>query len=59
MEDCTVRNCYRPITPDDIPIISPVPTFNNVFITAGHGSKGMTYCFGSAEIMYQIISGST
>lgn len=52
MDDCTVRNCYRPITPDDIPIISPVPTFNNVYITAGHGSKGMTYCLGSAEILY-------
>ncbi|CAD8206834.1 unnamed protein product [Paramecium pentaurelia] len=57
MDDCYVRHCYRPITPDDIPIISQVPVFNNVFISAGHGSKGMTYCFGSAEILFQILSG--
>lgn len=52
MDDCFVRSCYRPITPDDIPIISSVPTFNNVYVNTGHGSKGMTYSFGSAEILY-------
>ena len=30
----------RPLTPDDVPIISRVPKFPQVIINSGHGSKG-------------------
>lgn len=58
MSDFTVRSCFRPLTPDDVAIISEVPGFKNVFINAGHGSRGMSYCFGAADIMSQIMEGS-
>ncbi|CAD8157060.1 unnamed protein product [Paramecium pentaurelia] len=58
MSDFTVRSCFRPLTPDDVAIISDVPGFKNVFINAGHGSRGMSYCFGAADIMSQVMEGS-
>lgn len=27
LQDCFVRTCYRPVTPDDVPVISKVPNF--------------------------------
>ena len=58
MSDFSVRTCFRPLTPDDVAIISEVPSYKNVFINAGHGSRGMSYCFGAADIMNEIIGGS-
>lgn len=32
---------YRPVTPDDVPVISRVGGYNNVVINAGHGGRGL------------------
>lgn len=58
MEDCQVRSCFRPVTPDDLPVISVVPNFENVFVNTGHSSKGSSYAFGSAKVLSEVMSGS-
>lgn len=56
VDEMTVRDGCRPITPDDVCILCQVPNYSNVFINSGHGSRGMSYCFGAAEITYQIMT---
>lgn len=46
---------FRPLTPDDTPIISKITKYPNVFINAGHGSRGMTWSFGSGKILSDLI----
>ena len=48
---------FRPVSPDDVPIVGKLPTVDNVYINAGHGSKGTTQSLGSARILYDIITG--
>lgn len=48
-------SCLRPVSADDVPIISGVKSYNNLFINAGHGSKGLTLALGAALLMRGII----
>lgn len=57
MNELTVRSCLRPLTPDDAPIISHIPKYDNVYVNAGHASRGLSYCLGSAEIISQLMDG--
>ena len=50
-------SCLRPVSADDVPIISGVKGYENLFINAGHGSKGLTLALGSAVLMRGIIMG--
>lgn len=52
-------SCKRPVTSDDLPIIGQFPGLSNVYINAGHGSKGSIWCLGSAELISQIILGKS
>eukprot|EP00744_Colponema_vietnamica_P022552 GILI01032418.1.p1 GENE.GILI01032418.1~~GILI01032418.1.p1 ORF type:complete len:491 (+),score=54.40 GILI01032418.1:139-1611(+) len=47
----------RPVAPDDVPIISKAPGLSNVYINAGHGSKGFTLSCGSALILKDLVLG--
>lgn len=51
IKDLRIRDCCRPMTPDDVGIVSSVPNFKNIYLNTGHGSRGMSFCFGAAEIM--------
>eukprot|EP00298_Acanthocystis_sp_HF-20_P011136 c19248_g1_i1.p1 GENE.c19248_g1_i1~~c19248_g1_i1.p1 ORF type:complete len:452 (+),score=183.35 c19248_g1_i1:54-1409(+) len=53
-----VHTCIRPISPDDVPIIGKSTQFDNLFLNAGHGSKGWTQCLGSAALLAHIIDGT-
>ncbi|CAD8080965.1 unnamed protein product [Paramecium sonneborni] len=53
----SVRDCCRPLTPDDKIILSKLWFNKNVFVNAGHGSRGMSQCHGCAEIIYQLMQG--
>ncbi|CAK86153.1 unnamed protein product (macronuclear) [Paramecium tetraurelia] len=53
----SVRDCCRPLTPDDKIILSKLQLNKNVFVNAGHGSRGMSQCHGCAEIIYQLMKG--
>ncbi|CAD8087472.1 unnamed protein product [Paramecium sonneborni] len=53
----SVRDCCRPLTPDDKIILSKFSLNRNVYVNAGHGSRGMSQCYGCAEIIYQLMQG--
>ncbi|KAG9398189.1 hypothetical protein AC1031_014788 [Aphanomyces cochlioides] len=53
-----VHVCLRPVSADDVPLIGQT-TVENLFINAGHGSKGWSLSFGSAAILADQISGRT
>ena len=48
---------FRPVSPDDVPIIGPIPFLPNVLINCGHGSKGLTEALGSARLISELIKG--
>lgn len=48
---------FRPLSPDDLPYIGRAKPFQNLFVCAGHGSKGWTQAAGSAVLLKQIIFG--
>lgn len=43
----------RPISPDDVPILGPITKYHNVFVSAGHGGKGLSASFGSAKLIQE------
>eukprot|EP00301_Raphidiophrys_heterophryoidea_P025284 c844_g1_i1.p1 GENE.c844_g1_i1~~c844_g1_i1.p1 ORF type:complete len:469 (-),score=120.65 c844_g1_i1:110-1471(-) len=51
--------CLRPITPDDLPAIGKLKGFDNLFVNAGHGSKGWTQSLGAADVLGHIVDGTT
>jgi glycine/D-amino acid oxidase-like deaminating enzyme len=42
-----VSACFRPATPDFLPIVGPAPRLDNVVINTGHGQAGWTTAAGS------------
>jgi len=49
---------FRPLTPDDVPYIGRAEPYKNLYICAGHGSKGWTMAPGSAMLLKDIIFGN-
>jgi len=47
---------FRPCTPDQIPIIGPVPHHNNVYLASGNCRLGITLAPATAEIIRTMIS---
>ncbi|TYZ57762.1 hypothetical protein PybrP1_005273, partial [[Pythium] brassicae (nom. inval.)] len=48
--------CWRPVTADDVPLIGRTK-LSNLYVNAGHGSKGWTLSFGAAALLADEISG--
>ena len=48
----------RPATPDEIPILGPVPGLDGAFISAGHMRKGITLAAMSGELIADSIVGN-
>jgi len=42
---------FRPATPDNLPYIGKIPSFENVFTAAGHEGLGITTALGTAELL--------
>lgn len=45
----------RPITPDDLPIIGPVPGKPGLFVATGHGTLGITLAPTTARLLTDLI----
>lgn len=45
----------RPLSADDVPILGEASP--GVFLNTGHGSKGWTHAFGSAELIADVVAG--
>ncbi len=49
---------FRPLSPDDVPYIGKAEPYENLYVCAGHGSKGWTMAPGSAMLLNDIIFGN-
>lgn len=55
-----ITACLRPYSLDDMPIIGAVPGIDGLFISTGHGFKGITLCLITGKNLSDlIIEGST
>lgn len=46
----------RPVTPDSVPLLGPVPKIRNLFLNTGHGTLGWTMACGSGRVIADMIS---
>ena len=46
-----IKTAFRPCTPDEIPIIGPIPKSKNVIIAAGHCRFGLTFSALTSHII--------
>ena len=51
LEVAEIRTCRRPLSADGLPLHGPVPGMQGVVLACGHGSKGITWGPGSAEVV--------
>mmetsp|Transcript_4282 Transcript_4282/g.6570 ORF Transcript_4282/g.6570 Transcript_4282/m.6570 type:complete len:505 (+) Transcript_4282:69-1583(+) len=46
---------FRPLSPDDCPLIGPSSKYQNLFYCTGHGSKGWSMGLGSGKLLTDIM----
>lgn len=49
---------YRPLTPDDLPLIGPVPGVDGVLVAAGHGTLGFTQSMATGKLVAELATGA-
>lgn len=57
--DAPIRDltaCLRPYSPDQMPILGPVPGTDSLYLSTGHGYKGITLAIISGKAMAQQIA---
>jgi len=57
-EDCgpeRAQACYRPVSPDDIPLVGEVPSLPGLFLHTGHGTLGWTVGLATGECVAQAV----
>ena len=45
--------CFRPMTPDDIPLVGRVSSVPGLYLHTGHGTLGWTLCLATADCVAQ------
>ena len=48
---------WRPMTPDDLPLIGRVPHLRNLVLATGHGMLGVTMSAGTGLLVSEIVGG--
>lgn len=48
---------WRPMTPDDLPLIGRVPHIDNLVLATGHGMLGVTMSAGTGLLVSEIVAG--
>ncbi|DAZ96701.1 TPA: hypothetical protein N0F65_009168 [Lagenidium giganteum] len=56
VDQMKTHTCWRPVTADDVPLIGRT-RISNLYVNAGHGSKGWTMSFGAAALLADEITG--
>ena len=51
IKEANVLQCFRPLSPDDIPIVGAVRSVPGVFLHSGHGTLGWTLCLATSECL--------
>jgi len=49
---------FRPMTPDELPLIGPAPLFPNAIIATGHGMMGVSMATGTAQLVRELLTGA-
>ena len=47
--------CFRPMSPDDIPLVGEVSSVPGLFLHTGHGTLGWTLCLATSECVAQAL----
>ena len=47
--------CFRPCSPDDIPIVGEVRGKRGLYMHTGHGTLGWTLCLATSECLAQAL----
>lgn len=50
-----VSPCYRPLSPDDLPLVGAVKSIPGLYFHTGHGTLGWTLCLATADCLAQSI----
>jgi glycine/D-amino acid oxidase-like deaminating enzyme len=50
-----IQSCFRPLSPDDIPIVGKVSKVPGLFLHTGHGTLGWTLSLATAECLGQSV----
>ncbi len=50
---------WRPMTPDSLPFIGPVPAIENVYLAAGHGMLGVSMSPATGRLVAELAAGQT
>lgn len=50
-----VLPCYRPMSPDDLPIVGEVDAIKGLYLHTGHSTLGWTLCSATAECLAQSV----
>jgi len=53
-EDSAVQ-CFRPFSPDDLPLVGKVTAVPGLYLHHGHGTLGWTLCLATAECVVQAL----
>jgi|HubBroStandDraft_6_1064221.scaffolds.fasta_scaffold146690_2 D-amino-acid dehydrogenase len=48
---------WRPMTPDGLPLIGPIPAFDNLFLAAGHGTLGVSMSPATGKLVAELMTG--
>lgn len=48
---------YRPMTPDDLPLIGWLPRYDNLCLAAGHNMMGMSMAAGTGRLVAELVTG--
>ncbi len=51
IKEANALQCFRPLSPDDIPIVGAVRSVPGVFLHSGHGTLGWTLCLATSECL--------
>jgi D-amino-acid dehydrogenase len=57
-EDTRIRvhTCWRPQTPDDLPVVGRSARCRNLYYNSGHGHLGLTRAVGCAKLLSQVMT---
>ena len=47
----SVLPCFRALSPDDLPLVGPIPKIPGLFLHTGHGSLGWTLGLATGEVL--------
>jgi D-amino-acid dehydrogenase len=48
---------WRPMTPDDLPVLGKAPGVDNLVLATGHGMLGVTMSAGTGLLVSEVVTG--